>query len=333
MSTRLRARRRAFTLVELLVVIAIIGVLIALLLPAVQAAREAARRLQCRSNLKQMATAICTYESNHGAFPPAYRLFSFNSWSTGYNLSVFILPQLDQQNVYDMFTFRNPTTGANYSWNDSVNAQAVSKHMPIFQCPTAPAGREGITDYATCDMIWGWNTAVQSLVTRKLITQRGNGIQYADNWKSILIPIIDDARNFTSGTYLYPYYPNEPKEPMRIVGVTDGLSQTIMLCEDGGRPEYWTFGVYHSTTAGAKDDHWASPDSWYWVHNTDCYNAGLARMMNCNNSNEIYSFHPGGGLFAFGDATVHFLAEDMDVEVFVCLFTRSFGDIVKDESY
>ena len=47
--------RKAFTLVELLVVIAIIGVLIGLLLPAVQAAREAARRASCVSNLKQLA--------------------------------------------------------------------------------------------------------------------------------------------------------------------------------------------------------------------------------------------------------------------------------------
>lgn len=60
-----RTARRAFTLVELLVVVAVVTVLAALLMPAVVGAKEAALRTTCLSNLRQISLAWLLYASDH----------------------------------------------------------------------------------------------------------------------------------------------------------------------------------------------------------------------------------------------------------------------------
>ncbi len=129
--------RRAFTLVELLVVISIIGVLIALLLPAVQAARESARRAQCANNLKQLALAVHNFHDAHGTFP-AGRLFTYDPTAPNWSWLAEILPQLEQENLY-----RQANVGGNPANNINQSLAQIAQRVTAFLCPSDPDAWRG----------------------------------------------------------------------------------------------------------------------------------------------------------------------------------------------
>ncbi len=66
-------RRRAFTIVELLVTVGVIALLLALLIPGLGRVSASGRSVECMSNLKQMATAAQAYGLEYNAYPTALR--------------------------------------------------------------------------------------------------------------------------------------------------------------------------------------------------------------------------------------------------------------------
>ena len=128
--------RRAFTLVELLVVIAVIGILVALMLPAVQAAREAARRTSCYNNMKQVGLALHMYHDTHKQLPAGWIAQLPGSQQShwlgepGWGWCARILPFLEQVQVQDSLVhFELPITAPA---NDAARVQII----PTFRCPT-----------------------------------------------------------------------------------------------------------------------------------------------------------------------------------------------------
>jgi prepilin-type processing-associated H-X9-DG protein len=107
------------------------GVLVALLLPAVQSAREAARRMQCTNNLKQIALAFHNYHDVYGTLPPAY--IPDEDGQPMHSWRVLILPFIEQSQVYERYRFDEP-------WNSPHNQQVTSVRIPVYSCPSDPAG-------------------------------------------------------------------------------------------------------------------------------------------------------------------------------------------------
>lgn len=175
------------------------------------------------------------------------------------------------------------------NWNKGPNAAAYKNHIETFRCPEAPTGRDYISDYAA-------NTKIQPAVYNvflKLELAKKRGL-----WYNMFRP--DDRA-------------------LPVAEIRDGLSNTLMFFEDSGRPLGFTgYEQDTSTVSGAK---WADAGAFFYTHT--CTGT---KFINCNNHNEIYSFHTNGCFYAHADGSVQFHSQDIEPDTFFSLFTYNQGD-------
>ncbi len=324
--------KTAFTLVELLVVIAIIGVLVALLLPAVQSAREASRSTQCSNNLKNLTLAALNYETTNGHFAPAAQKRTGGPSQSSrdipelarHNGLTFLLPHFEQGNRFQ-------TINKDYDWNNipSGNEDACKQDLGgILICPSSPIVQEDrhATDYIAATRVDVFSTGLTDLIRNKILDDKKGVDEKHRKWQGLL------QLDFLHATDAS----KTDRRRVKAGHVIDGLSNTWMYYESAAKP--FLFGAYASgddpirvfsgedmydvdTSARSVNSkfRWASWSTWMTIND---YCNG-AQLINCNNVNKPYGFHPGGIYISSADGHVKFYEQGMDPNIFVAHVTMA----------
>lgn len=310
-------RRHGLTMIELLVVIAILAALAGLLLPAVQQAREAVRKVQCQSNLRQIALAAHNYESSMKCFPPgrgAPLPFAFSTFA-------YLLPQLEQVAVWKDIRFDQAPVDFNVgsiTHSGQANRKAAEVNLAVLLCPSDANGpRVEGQSYGAASYSGNVGTG---LVDRGNLVQ-ADGVFYLQSQTKIRD--IGDGLSQTalfsekclgSGRPLTSTISWNPSRhfaetPLSIDPTEQACSNPTVLSWNATRGSKWIMGNYGNTLY----NHALRPNDTHW----DCVNASQQKgRLGARSS------HRGGIYLVYGDGHVSWIADAVDFAAWQAIASR-----------
>jgi prepilin-type N-terminal cleavage/methylation domain-containing protein len=342
-------RRRAFTLLELLLVLAIIAILAGLLLAAVQRARAAASRSQCANNLHQIGVALHHYHDTFERLPPG-----FNNWCP-YSTCAPLPPHW----FYSWRTLLLPFLEGNSKWHQAEALEQIGSSPPPIDThphPFQPAARYEWTcdssgryfgPFGLVDPVFSCPSdsrtlqAVESGGFLSVALSSYLAVNGIDLWAWSTTPTgQQDLRGVMVATNKYDRSTSLPAELVslhgtRLTDIADGTSNTLLV---GERPPAHSleFGWCYGCTLG--QDFEGTLDATLGVNEVNLHQSGVPEIDNCDTGPysfsagridnpcdvfHYYSPHPGGAQFLCADASVHFLSYSVSNQVMQALATMS----------
>jgi prepilin-type processing-associated H-X9-DG protein len=306
--------------------------------------------MACLNNLKQLGLALHHYHDVAKCFPPGLVTDQSNTSDAEATGFTFLLPYLEQDNTYKLYTFDDP-------WYAQSNYQAVGLQVPLFFCPSNRTS--GSINLKPLESEWSTKLPPSAAACDYAFCKGANG-GLNRNWQKTPLAVrgVFGIRGST-----------EVNAGVRLTDMTDGTSTTLALGEAaGGANQFlvrdmqnpaipavvvltgqpvaieqsWSAaGVgdsahpWYGSVLGVTAQYGLGPDPRDEPMNrrptTPTVYGGDPRGDNASGRDFVSGFrsvHTGGCNFLFCDGSVRFLTEDLQPDLYRALSTYAGGEAV-----